>query len=64
MFRGARTVSLLANLHSDRFLGFGFFSVGYIPPNSLGNTIEELRNAVSSLNPPLHQGLTADYLLQ
>ncbi|TEB37997.1 alpha/beta-hydrolase [Coprinellus micaceus] len=42
---GARTVSFLANLHSDRFLGFGFLAVGYVAPNSIGDAIEELRNS-------------------
>lgn len=31
---GSRTTSVLANLYSDRFLGFGFFSVGYLVPNT------------------------------
>ncbi|KAJ3535321.1 hypothetical protein NMY22_g6543 [Coprinellus aureogranulatus] len=40
---GSKTVSLLANLHSDRFLGFGFLTCGYFAPHSLGSTLEELR---------------------
>ncbi|TEB39022.1 alpha/beta-hydrolase [Coprinellus micaceus] len=31
---GSKTTSLLANLYADRFLGFGFLAVGYLPPNA------------------------------
>ncbi|KAF6754468.1 Alpha/Beta hydrolase protein [Ephemerocybe angulata] len=31
---GATTASSLANLHADRFLGFGFLAVGYQAPNT------------------------------
>jgi len=29
---GSQTSSVLANLYADRFVGFGFLSVGYLPP--------------------------------
>lgn len=32
-YRGSKTTSVLANLHSDRFLGFGFLAVGYFAPS-------------------------------
>lgn len=32
-YRGSKTTSVLANLHSDRFIGFGFLAVGYIAPS-------------------------------
>ncbi|KAF5337568.1 hypothetical protein D9611_015126 [Ephemerocybe angulata] len=31
---GAKTTSVIANLFQDRFLGFGFLSLGYLPPNT------------------------------
>ncbi|KAJ3535322.1 hypothetical protein NMY22_g6542 [Coprinellus aureogranulatus] len=40
---GSKTVSVLANLYSDRFLGFGFLACGYRPPHGMGSTLEELR---------------------
>lgn len=30
--RGSRVVSRLANLYPDRFVGFGFLALGYLPP--------------------------------
>ncbi|KAJ3539372.1 hypothetical protein NMY22_g4767 [Coprinellus aureogranulatus] len=44
---GSKTVSVLANLYSDRFLGFGFLACGYRPPHGMGSTLEELRDASS-----------------
>lgn len=42
---GSKTVSVIANLYSDRFLAFGFLTVGYLPPMSIGTSIEELRQS-------------------
>lgn len=47
-FRGSKTVSVLANLYPNRFLAFGFLTVGYLPPTSIGTSIEELRDSVSN----------------
>lgn len=33
-FRGSKIASRLANYYPDRFTGFAFFAVGYIPPNT------------------------------
>lgn len=44
MVRGSKTTSVLANLYADRFLGFGFLAVGYLPPNT-----EPMPEAVSRL---------------
>ncbi|KAJ3540314.1 hypothetical protein NMY22_g4343 [Coprinellus aureogranulatus] len=41
--QGSKTVSLLANLFSERILGFGFLACGYLAPHSFGATLEELR---------------------
>ncbi|KAJ3541470.1 hypothetical protein NMY22_g3873 [Coprinellus aureogranulatus] len=46
---GSKTVSVLANLYADRFLAFGFLALGYVPPNSLGSTMEELREQAIKL---------------
>ncbi|KAJ3518285.1 hypothetical protein NMY22_g13759 [Coprinellus aureogranulatus] len=42
---GSKTTSVLANLYSERFLAFGFLTVGYVPPMSTGTSIEELRDS-------------------
>ena len=44
--RGSRTNSSLAHLHADRFIGFGFFAVGYTAPNTSIN-YDELQTRVS-----------------
>ncbi|KAJ3504494.1 hypothetical protein NMY22_g17904 [Coprinellus aureogranulatus] len=46
---GSKTVSVLANLYTDRFLAFGFLACGYIQPLGIGTTIEELREAAIAL---------------
>lgn len=32
MDRGSRVVSRIANLYPDRFIGFAFLALGYLPP--------------------------------
>lgn len=32
MDRGSRVVSRIANLYPERFIGFGFLALGYLPP--------------------------------
>ena len=31
LFRGSQVVSRLANLHPDRFIAYGFVTIGYMP---------------------------------
>ncbi|KAJ3519992.1 hypothetical protein NMY22_g12946 [Coprinellus aureogranulatus] len=46
---GTGTVSVLANLYPDRFLGFGFLGCGYFPPHSIAYSLEELREQAIAL---------------
>ncbi len=46
MARGCKIGSRLANYYPDRFIGFGFLAVGYLPPNT-EQTYEQLVDLVS-----------------
>ncbi|RXW14553.1 hypothetical protein EST38_g11300 [Candolleomyces aberdarensis] len=43
---GSKTTSVLANLFSERFLGFAFFAMGYMAPNP-SKTYEELQEEIT-----------------
>ncbi|KAJ2934991.1 hypothetical protein H1R20_g2113, partial [Candolleomyces eurysporus] len=43
---GSKTTSVLGNLFADRFLGFGFFAAGYVPPRAT-MTFEQLQTEVT-----------------
>ncbi|RXW19532.1 hypothetical protein EST38_g6344 [Candolleomyces aberdarensis] len=45
---GSRTASALAHLHPDRFIGFGFFAVGYSAPNT-STTYDQLQAQLTQL---------------
>ncbi|TEB39023.1 alpha/beta-hydrolase [Coprinellus micaceus] len=46
---GSKTASVLANLYPDRFLGFGFFALGYMPPITNKSLLELSPRAVETV---------------
>ncbi|KAJ3548330.1 hypothetical protein NMY22_g1299 [Coprinellus aureogranulatus] len=46
---GSKTTSVLANLHSNRFLGFGFFALGYMPPLTIANILDLSKHAIETV---------------
>ena len=49
--RGSKTVSVLANLYSDKFSGFSFMNPSYIPPLPM-LTYDRIRQEVRRVHKP------------